>query len=126
MSKQRDRGSKVKHAIEERMAGVIDDISEFQAFKKELLPKLRAAIKEGKKPEEIMSMAKSLAAARLATIAAWEPDNKTALAAVKDLLDRTEGKARETKDIRHSLEHAKPEELDAILLSKLGEAEGDE
>ena len=114
-----------KAAIEAKMSSALEDLSEFESFKRDLLPKIRQALKDGKKPEEIMNLAKSLAAARVATIAAFDMDSKTALTAARDLLDRTEGKAKETKSVEHSLKHAKPEELDAILLSKLEEA-GDE
>lgn len=123
MSKQKVRASRVKHAIEEKMAATLDELSEFESFKKDLLPKLRAAIKDGKKPDEILGLAKSLAAARLATIAAFEVDNNTALNAVKELLNRVDGKAKERKEITHAMANAKDEDIDAVLLTALGDQE---
>lgn len=112
-----------KAAIEAKMSTALEDLSEFESFKRDLLPKIRQALKDGKKPEEIMNLAKSLAAARVATIAAFDLDSKTALTAARDLLDRTEGKAKETKEIRHAMANAKDEDIDAVLLTALSDDE---
>jgi hypothetical protein len=117
---------KKNEAVQHRAAAIMDDLADFEEARRELLPKLRQAIKEGKSPEEIMAMGKALASARLATIAATELDNKVALAAVNSLLDRVIGKAKETKSIEHSMARAKDEDLDAVLLTALNEASSGE
>jgi hypothetical protein len=65
------------------------------------------------------------------TIALKSEDDAKALAAIKDILDRTQGKAVEKIETTHKLAGAADSELDALLLTKLkdsagGEAEDDE
>ena len=125
MKARKVNSSNRKAAIEAKMTTALEDLSEFESFKKDLLPKLRAAIKEGKKPDEILGLAKSLAAARLATIAAFEVDNNIALNAVKELLNRVDGKAKERKEITHAMANAKDEDIDAVLLTALSDEAAD-
>lgn len=55
-----------------------------------------------------------------------EPDSKTALAAVKELLDRLEGKVTEKKEVTHAMAKLKDEELDALVLTALDEGAGED
>lgn len=108
---------------EELMVETLDAINDFQEYRSSMIPELRKALEGGAAPKHILGLAKSYAAARLAHIVATETDPARALAAIKDLLDRTEGKAIERKDVRHRLDQVDEREVDALLLSSLNELE---
>lgn len=107
-------------------ARLIDDISDFEDFKAEILPKIRAMLKRGAKPEEILEFAQSHAAARLVTIALTDPDSGKAYTASKDVLDRQMGKAKERTEVEHKFTKLKDEELDSLLLSQADAVSDDE
>ena len=100
-------------------AGLVDDINEFNKFREEILPVLRKALNQGLSAEEIYTKFQSYAAARAVSIAATEEDSGKALSAIKDILDRTQGRAKEKVDITHKMASLPEEQLDALLLSKL-------
>lgn len=102
-------------------AALTDDLAEFEHFRENILPEIRQAYRENKKPDDILRLTESLAAARLATIAATTPDESKALQAIKELLDRTQGKAVERKAVAHKFADVDERELDALLESALTE-----
>lgn len=104
---------------EDHMATVLDELTFFQEFKAELLPDLRKLITGGAPTKEILERARALATARLASLAALETDSRTALVAIKELMDRLDGKATERKEIKHSMEQLRDEELDALVLTAM-------
>ena len=110
-----------------RAADHLDDLAEFQKFREDVLPVLRRALSEGLSAEQIYKKFESIAAARAVSIAALEVDSAKALAAIKDVLDRTGGKAKERSEITHRMANAPEEQVDAIILAKLkAAAEADE
>lgn len=112
---------------QDRAASLLDDLSEFNNFRSEILPVLRKALKGGTDAETIYKKFQAYAAARAVSIAATEVDSAKALYAIKDILDRTQGKAKERQEVTHKLSSLPEEQLDAILLSKLkNQQEGDE
>lgn len=102
------------------MAKNLDELEAYEEFTKEILPKLRQAIKKGKSAEDIYKMAQAAAAARAVTIAVTEADPTKAMTAIKDILDRSGGKATERTEVTHKYENLKEEQLDSLLLSELG------
>lgn len=115
------------NATEDRMIEAIDDLAEFDQFKAEVLPAIRKQLAAGASTKDILSTARSVAVARLAMIAVHEGDSKTALQAIKELLERTDGKVSEKKEITHQLANMKDEELDALLITAATESDdGDE
>ena len=80
-------------------------------------------LEKGMDAKSIYKKYSNLAAARGITIALSSTDEQKALAAVKDVLDRTQGKATEKKEIKHQLEDLRDEELDAILQSEIQDLE---
>jgi hypothetical protein len=54
-------------------------------------------------------------------IAMTDKDSGRALSAIKDILDRTQGRAVERTTTTHKFEKLKDEELDALLKSRLKE-----
>lgn len=125
MARMRTRPMKRKNrnSVEDKMISNLDSLAEFNEFQRTLLPIIKGAVKSKDAPKAILELARSYAAARIALIMATDPDNKTALAAAKDLLDRTEGKAVERRELRHSMANLKDEELDALVMSKIDESE---
>lgn len=110
---------------ENSLVEAIDQLAIFEEFKASLLPKLQEALLSGKPPKEILEMSRAYAAARIASMAALEQNPALALAASKDLLDRTEGKATERKELVHRLGKMRDEELDAMVLSALADGDDD-
>ncbi len=101
----------------------IAQLAEFETFRKDLLPMVRDAIKDGLAPEEIYERFAPFAAARAVSIAASEPDSNKALAAIKEILDRAFGKAKERIDVSHKMARLPDAELDALLMSSLRDVE---
>lgn len=101
---------------------LLDDISE------EIFPILRQAIRERWPREKVFShpVIEALLAVRQASIAIKDPDSGKALAAIKDAVDRKEGKARERIDNTHRLEKMPDEQLDAMLMARMGTTDDEE
>lgn len=112
-----------RNVVEHNMARAIDEMAFYEQFKADLLPAIQKAMLEGKQAHEITAMAQAYAAARIASIVALEPDSAKALAAAKDILDRTQGRAIERKELHHKLDKLREEEVDALLISSLSEVD---
>lgn len=104
----------------------LDELAEFEEYRQSVLAAIRRDLKDGKDSEAIIKKYSAQITARVATIALTDRDNKTALAAAKDLQDRGLGKPKETHDFKHKLENLPEEQLDSILLSKLKSLKNDE
>lgn len=123
--KDRDQPrQRILNKDEDEAVALSDDLVEFEKFRAELLPALRADVMAGTPAKDILEKVKSIAAARLGLIAASSIDQRTALSAIKDILDRTEGRAQESKEITHKFGKLKDEELDSLLASRFKEIEG--
>jgi phosphotransferase system HPr-like phosphotransfer protein len=105
-------------ANESRVVDALDDLAEYERFKAEILPKLRKMMRDGKSAEEIYNFSQGLLAARAVTIAASSPDEKTALQAIKEVLDRGVGKAADRLEVTQRYEKLSTEELEALLKSQ--------
>lgn len=90
----------------------------FEEFQQEVLPALREMVKDGAKTEEILEVGRALAAARLITIAATDK-SQIAMTAIKEILERKDGKVADKKQIEHRLAKMDDKELDAYLISKM-------
>jgi len=110
--------------VEAALVDQLDELALFQEFQQDMLPKLRDLVKKGAKSDEILELGRALAAGRLITIAATEEDSGRALAAIKEVLDRKDGKVTERKEITHTMAKLKDEDLDALVLTALQEADG--
>jgi hypothetical protein len=115
LSKKRPRPNTHEH----KMAVALDELAEFERFLEEILPTLRRAVKERWDPEKIYRACETEMAARQVQIAMMDKDPARALAAIKDALDRTRGKATEKVEITNKLEKLSDEELDALLQTEL-------
>lgn len=107
---------------EERVVDVIDQLADFEEYRSQLLPELAKLVKGGAPTKDILERGKALAVARLALIAVNDADPKTALNAIKEILDRTDGKVTEKREVTHAMANLKDEELDALVLTALEES----
>lgn len=103
----------------------LDDLAIHDDLMGGLLGVIRDDLRAGLPAEDILEKYSSLAAARIATIAATDADSGKALAAAKDILDRSRGKAVERKQIHHKLDKVDSDQLDAILLTEIEALEDD-
>lgn len=110
---------------ESAMTRMLDELTEFQEFQ-QLLPALRRALVDGKDAGEIYDDFSNMAAVRTVQIALLEQDSGKALSAIKDILDRTQGKAVERKEVKHKFSDLPDDDLDAILLSELDDVSYDD
>lgn len=110
-----------RNKTEDSMIGKLDELAAFEEYKKSILPVLRKMVTNKTPPAEIYDAVKSLAAARLGTIIATETDPVKALSAIREVLDRSEGKPKERVSHEHKLSKLKDEELDSVILSTLGD-----
>jgi len=101
-----------------RMASLLDEMSEFERFRHEILPELRKMVTKGASAEAIYRRYQAHAAARTITIAMTEDNPATALAAAKEILDRGGGKAVERKEI--TVNDMTDEQLDELIKKELG------
>lgn len=105
------------------MADALDELAEFEEFKDQVLPAIRKDLAAGLTESQILEKYKALAAAAVVTITTKIDQPAVALAAAKDILDRTRGKAKESKDVTHRFSQMPEKEIDAILASELGALE---
>ena len=120
----RKQGAKPNY-VEHIQVRTIDNIRSFEEYRDEILPKIRKMLAQGKKSEEIMQFAQAYVAARIVTVALTEEDSGKALTAAKDILDRTQGKAKEVTETTHKFEKLSDAELDALVTSRLTEDDED-
>lgn len=111
----------LKNTEESKRVQFLDQLAEYQSFIRDLPKELRNALLDGKPADAIYKKYENVAAVRAVQIMMTEPDSGKALAAVKDVLDRTQGKAIERKLVKHHLEELPDKELDAIIMSELNE-----
>lgn len=112
-----------RNHTEARMVRNLDALAAFEEFQDEVLPMLRQDLAKGLTAEDIYKKYQALAAARNISIALADPDSGKALAAIKDILDRSGGKPTERKELTHKMANVSDAELDSLLLSKLDKDE---
>ncbi len=110
---------RTRNSVEDKMIKNIDHLAQFEEFKNEILPALQADIKKRTPAKEVLQKVMTLAAARLATLAVSETDPTKALAIIKEIFDRVEGKSKESVETTHKFKNLKPTEIDALLLSEM-------
>ena len=109
-----------------RLADNLDKLAEFESFKLDILPSLQSDIKDGKTAAEMYAAHQARVAAKTITIALTSKDEKTALAASKEVLDRGVGKAADKVEITQRYEQLSDEELEALYRSQEQELEEDD
>ncbi len=110
-----------KRELESKMARGLDDLALYEEMMGGVLAPVRKDLQDGMESEALLEKYAKFAAARVVTIATTDLDSGRALAAAKDILDRSKGKAVERKQIAHKFERLDERQVDAILLSELEE-----
>jgi hypothetical protein len=108
-------------ALQEAQARTLDDLAEFEEFREMFMPAIREALLKGCSSEQILAKFKPVMAARLVQLGVAGSES-AALGAIKELLDRTDGKAIQKQEHTHRLAKLPDSELDAVLTSKLQKA----
>lgn len=101
-----------------KMARLIDDLTEFEKYQKEVLKKIRQDIAAGMTAPELRKKYAAQIQGRMITDALTEEDKGKAATIGKDIIDRVEGKATEKKEVTHKFSEMSDKELDAILQSE--------
>ncbi len=116
--------SKVKFGMEKQAVRSVDKLAEFEEFHEMFLPSIRKDLVKGASAEEILKKYKPIIAARLVQLGATGGES-AALGAIKELLDRTEGKAVQKQEHTHRLARLPEDELNAVIASKLSKIKKD-
>lgn len=106
------------HKIDKKLAAAIDDLAEFEEFRATTLKAIRNDIKRGMSAAKIREKYTAILQGRLITDALTTDDPAKALAIAKDVIDRTEGRAQEKKEVTHRFKDMHEKELDALLKSE--------
>ena len=112
---------KAINVTEELMARKLDDLAEFEDFKKNLLPELQKDLKAGLGADALAAKYTTKALARVINISLTAESESVALAASKDVLDRALGQATKKVETTNFVA-LKDEEVDSLLATKLAEA----
>ena len=102
-----------------KFEGALAELEMFEEWRAQILPELRSLMLKGASETEILKKYIPQMAARLVTIALVDSDNGRALAAIKDALDRINGKPTETRKVEHRMAEMTDEQLDALLKSEM-------
>ena len=111
---------------EDKMVRNLDNLSKYDEFIQNLLPALQKDLAAGLTAEQLLAKYNAVAAARVITTAARSENDSAALAAARDLLDRTSGKATEKIEFSQKVEKLSDEELDVLLRQYTEVADGSE
>lgn len=112
----------VERPVTDNILTNVQQLQEFEEFKKSILPVTLADVQSGMTAPEILQKYQALAAARMASLLV---DPRQAYAASKEIMDRTMGKAVERKVVKHQYEDMSEQELDALILAQIKEVTGD-
>ena len=124
MARRGKSGRKSSNKVEQNLVSELDEVLGYEQYKS-LLKDLKHALKTNEDPQKVMERAKTYAAVRLASMAATEEDNYKALAVIKELFDRTDGRPTQKQEIEHKYDQLTEEQLDAVALSLVKDNEED-
>lgn len=105
---------------ENAMVRALDQLAGYENYRRDVAPHIRKLMESGASAQKILDSAKELAAVKLVE-KALGGTGKDQMVALKELLDRTEGKATEKIEIKNKYDRLGDDELDALLASKLKE-----
>jgi hypothetical protein len=104
--------------LQDGQARALDDLAEFETFRDLFAPEIRKMLLDGASDKQIMEKFRPLMAGRLVQIGA-AGKSSDAISAIRELLDRLDGKPKQAIDHTHKLAKLPESEIDAILQSKL-------
>ena len=97
----------------------MDDLAEFERFRRELLPAIQQDILAGMDAREIMKKYAAHAVGSILTTALVSADAGQRIAAAKFCVDHAAGKATESKILEHRLKDLDENQLDSLIKSQL-------
>jgi len=106
-------------------AGLLDDLDQFEQYRKDVLKQIRDDLKRGLSADQIRDKYKPLVQARITTMALTSKDEKSALSAAKDIIDREDGRPTERKEITTHFDKMPDEQIQATLETELKDLEFD-
>ena len=104
----------------ERLLDTLEQLDLFRSWQSDVLPRLAIAMKAAKTPEDIYKAFATDAACRAVMIATTSRDAGKAMAAITEILNRSQGRPTEQIQLEHKYSKLKDEELDALVLSVVG------
>lgn len=110
------------NVVENDMANMLDALADFEEFRETVLPAIQKDLKAGYTAKQLREKYSAMLQARQITDALMAPIGDGADIAQK-ILDRELGKATEHKEVKHKFSDLSDEQLDAILMSELDEAQ---
>lgn len=119
MPKSRKAAPKSSSKELNKMAHTLDALAEFEQFREEILPALRNDLGSGLTAQQVYDKYQAYAAARGITIAMTSTKESSALVAIKDILDRTQGKAVERKIIAGKFDGLSDQDLRALVATEV-------
>ena len=123
----RNKKGKARHSAEnyaeKDMVRNLDDLDFLQKFKKDLLPSLQKAVKQGLSAEAIFRMAEPMLAAKLVTEAIRSEDVGKITNAIKNILDRSSGPVTQKVEETHKYENLSEEQIRSLVAHKLTKAQ---
>jgi hypothetical protein len=103
-----------------KRASIVDDLAEFESFRDEVLPILRADIvNPDLDAQGMLRKYVKLAAARGINIALTAERQDLALKAIQDIMDRVHGKPTQKNEHEHSFKDLSDDDLDAVLVAEM-------
>lgn len=114
------RGLQHHRGIENRMTRSLDKLAKYEEFLQDVIPQIRADVKEGLTGAEIQEKYQRELVAKQVSLALTEKDSAKAFKLIQDIRDRIEGKATQKVETTHRLENMDEDQLDALILSKAG------
>jgi len=119
---KKNRKQYSSHNAERRIENLFEQLAQFEDFKATILPALQQDLQDPDiTPAKLREKYAAILQARLITDALSTKDEGKAATIIKDVLDRTEGKAVEKKEYTHRFENMTDHELESVLQSELNE-----
>lgn len=119
------RGRPPKNKTEDKLVRGLDQLAAYQNYRDNVSPYIQRALEEGWSHEKILASFTELAAAKLVQLA-LNGTGKEQMSALKELLDRTQGRPVEKLEVKGKLEQLSEKELDSLLMTKLAKLEGED
>lgn len=110
--------ARAANAMQNGQARSLDALTEYEEFREMFAPAIRQALVKGKSAEAIMAEFKPLVAARLVQLGLLGSET-AALGAIREMLDRQDGKPVAKTETVHKFQKLGDAELDAMVQTKL-------
>ena len=104
--------------IEDNMVHTIQDLVNFEEFRKDIFPKLQKMIKRGATSKEILEEGRAAVAAKLVTMAVRSKDPETVLKLSKTIFEKTDGPVVQKQEHDHKYSKVSDEQLISLVTTK--------